>query len=847
MFPSTFSLPKKILNIASVSLCISLTLHGNAQTASSNSASIPTAIPSAMPTLTKSVNTFIGTQDDGNTFPGASAAFGMIQVSPIGEHYSGWRYTDPSIRGFGHFFLSGAGCWEQGGQLSVLPVTGSIAAGGDFDTSKPDSFNHKKYAAKYTHDDEVGQAGYFKIKLTSYGGITAESSALTRVAAERYTFADQTKAAHILVNVGQANERHSVVGSSVQVIGDRALEGSIVTQSFCGGAKYTTWFRMEFSRPFTAHGIWNETGGIAGVRTLSQQGDSRPHGAWLSFDIRDDASVTAISAISHVDAEGARRNLRAEGMSDGRLMQFDALRTKAQANWQQELSSIQIQGGDHNQRTVFYTALYHALLQPLTANDTDGRYRGWDNQIHVVDRQKNENYYEFFSLWDTYRAQNQLIALLRPQRARDIANSVLKIHEQSGWLPRWGYASFESNVMTGDPVTPFLVDLWRYGALKGQEQQAYAALRQNAFAVPNFNLRAQGRAGNPHYLQHGYVQYDRTYPSKGMDVDPHHGGSATMEYAQADGALAYMASALGHHQDAKQLMQRASNWRQVWDKETTDNELGFRGFPRARLSNGDWYTETDGSYSPRSEHGFHEGTAWQYQWLVQQDVPGLVKAMGGSAQTARRLDAFFALDALQKDPYAAVRRDWVVGPYSYYKQYRYNPNNEPDLHAPWIYTHIGQPWKTTIVARAAETLFSNAPNGVTGNDDLGTMSAWYLFSALGIYPSTPGTGQFLLHSPKFARADIQLGNGKTLSILANPAGQNNAQKNTQQASHFIQSVRYQGQTRHQVFLDWEQIQAGGVLEMTLDRASETQANPPAWGTQANALPPSLLGRKHKQK
>ncbi|MBY0574053.1 MAG: glycoside hydrolase family 92 protein, partial [Undibacterium sp.] len=242
---------------------------------------------------TMPVNTFIGTQDDGNTFPGAVAPFGMIQLSPIGDHYSGWRYTDTQIRGFGHSFLSGAGCWEQGGQLSVLPVIGSIQAGGDFDTRKAESFDHKKYAANFSHEGEVGQAGYFKIELTSYGGITAESTALTRAASERYTFKTDQKEGHLLVNLGQANEKHSVVASSLQVVGERVLEGKIVTRSFCGGAQYSTWFRLEFDRPFIAHGIWNHEGGHALKKdqtALSQQGDSRPHGAWFSFDLHGQKS-----------------------------------------------------------------------------------------------------------------------------------------------------------------------------------------------------------------------------------------------------------------------------------------------------------------------------------------------------------------------------------------------------------------------------------------------------------------------------------------------------------------------------------------------------------------------------
>jgi predicted alpha-1,2-mannosidase len=421
-----------------------------------------------------------------------------------------------------------------------------------------------------------------------------------------------------------------------------------------------------------------------------------------------------------------------------------------------------------------------------------------------------------------------MLALLRPQRARDIGNTILKIREQGGWLPRWGYANFETNVMTGDPVTPFLVDLWRYGDLKGHESEAYAALRENAFGVPPQRTRAQGRSGNPSYLSQGFVQFDLTFLSKGMDTDPHQGASATLEYALADSALAVMAKSLGHAQDARLLDQRALNWRKLWDANVTDAPTGLHGFPRPRLEDGSWFTDVNGAYDPRGERGFHEGTAWQYQWLVRQDIPGLAAAMGGPAQALHRLDLFFDYDALAADP-QAVRKSWVMGAYSYYSQFRYNPNNEPDLHAPWVYTLMGQPWKTTTVLRAAETLFNNGPNGVTGNDDLGTMSAWYMFSALGLYPDAPGSGRFLLHAPRFARAEIDLGNGHILRIEA-PAAKPGERR-------FVQAVSWNGKPQSRVWLDWEQLQAGGTLGYRLD----TQPDAAGWGTRARDLPHAPAG------
>src|SRR5690606_36115809 len=333
----------------------------------------------AAPTaLEREVNTFIGSKDDGNTFPGASAPFGLIQVSPIGSHYTGWRYDDEKIRGFGHSFISGAGCGEQGGEVSMLPVTGTIGPGGDFDTADAKSFDHKKYASSYSHDGEIGQASYYKVRLTNYGGIDVETTARTRAAAERYTFAAGQDTGQVLVNVGQANERHSVIGSVIDVVGDRALEGKLVTKSFCGGHQYTTWFRVEFDRPFKAHGVWGEAGGLPGARH-SMEGEAKPNGAWLSFDLADGRAVTATTAISHVDAEGARNNLRADGMQGGKLIGFDRMREMSQQQWRQQLAGVKVEGGSKDDRTVLYTALYHALLQPMTGSDADGRYRGYDD------------------------------------------------------------------------------------------------------------------------------------------------------------------------------------------------------------------------------------------------------------------------------------------------------------------------------------------------------------------------------------------------------------------------------------------------------------------------------------
>ncbi|WP_436394242.1 GH92 family glycosyl hydrolase [Amycolatopsis sp. MEPSY49] len=757
------------------------------------------------------VNTFIGTQDEGNTFPGASAPFGMTQVSPITSHYAGYRYTDTAIRGFGHFFLSGAGCWEQGGLVSTLPTTGEVGPGKAFDTTKASTFDQKLYAAPFTHDGEIGKPGYYKVHLTGYGGVDVETTAATRAGVERYTFTKPGDA-NVFVNVGQANDKEPVTGSSIRVVDDRTVEGTVESQAFCGGKAYTTYFTTKFDKPFKSSGTWSPDGGTPGSR--ESKGGAGLRGAWLTF--AGGGQVTATTAISQVDAQGARVNLAAE-----KIRSFDAAKDAVQRTWRHELSTVDIKGGSTDDRTVFYTSLYHALLQPLTANDADGRYYGFDKKIH---RAVGWTYYDFFSLWDTYRSQNQLLALLRPSRAKDIAKSILAIHDQGGWLPRWAYASQETNTMTGDPVTPFLVDLWRFGALSGEEAHAYQALLQNSREIPPASSPFQGRSGNASYQADGFVQYDPNFPKKGQDTDPNHGASATLEYALGDCSLSVMAAALGKKDDAAALEEKGRTYRTLWDETQTDR--GFTGFFRPKVLGGDWFSPADKPYSPQSQDGFHEGTAWQYQWLVQQDVPGLVDRMGGPAATGKRLDDFFAYDELLKNPATAVRENWVVGPYDYYDQFRYNPNNEPDLHSPWMYALTGQPAKTSAVVRAAHTLFTNAPNGVTGNDDLGTMSAWYVFSALGLYPAVPGTGNFVLNAPRFAKSVLHLENGRDVTIKAPGADGSELQ--------YVSGLKVESRASDRVYVNVDQLKRGATLDfrLTADAATAT------WGTSPASAPVS---------
>ncbi len=622
--------------------------------------------------LTDRVDPFIGSQDEGNTFPGAAVPFGMVQLSPDTGHGTGYDYDEHSIRGFSAVHLSGVGC-RIGGDLPVLPTTGPVASTDD-----------ARYAAAYSHANEQASPGYYRVGLSSYGGITAELTATTRTGWQRYTY-PATDRANVLLDTGQA--LHAVLSSTVTVLDDRTVETAITGKGFCFGTlPYTLYTVTRFDRPFTAHGTWD--GGRVTAGSATSSGSGR-RGAYVRFDTRHDRTVTAVTALSYVSARGALDNLRAEGRGT-----FDSTVQAAQRLWERRLGTVRVRGGGLERQRTFYSALYRSLLAPDTGSDADGSYTGWDGRVH---RAKGFTYYQNWSLWDTYRTQAQLLSLIAPAETRDMALSLLRVRAEGGWLPKWGYATVETNVMTGDPVTPFLVNAFAQGLLKGHEQEAYAALRENADSTPPAGSPYEGRGGNARYLADGYVPLDPGAASVAEGGDEARGASATLEYALADAALATMADALGHPADARRYRARGQNYRNVFDPRT--------GYFRPRDVNGLFTGPAD----PERGTGFHEGTAAQYLWQVPQDLPGLIGLIGGDETVNDRLDSFFDYGRLLADPARTARDVWVDDPYEYYGRNTYNPQNEPDLIAPYTYLSTGQPWKTTDVVHAALTLFTDAP------------------------------------------------------------------------------------------------------------------------------------------
>ncbi|MEV6170791.1 GH92 family glycosyl hydrolase [Streptomyces sp. NPDC051954] len=739
--------------------------------------------------LTDLVNPFIGTENEGNTYPGAAVPFGMVQLSPDTGHGTGYDYSDDRIRGFSLVHLSGVGC-GLGGDLPVLPTTGDVT-----------QTDYAQYAAGFSHEDEEASPGYYKVGLAS--GIDAELSATERTGVQRYTF-PATDKANVLLNAGQSLHRN--ISTEVKILDSRTVRTAITGSGFCQDTKpYTVYTVTRFDRPFTAYGTWDGSAVTAGSK-------SGRDGAYVRFDTTGDRTVEATTALSYVDARGAAGNLRAEG---GRS--FDSVRHKAQRAWEDRLDDVRVQGGSDTLRRTFYSSLYRSFLAPNIGSDADGRYTGWDQKIH---RARGWTYYQNWSLWDTYRTQSQLLALLAPREARDMAISVIKIDEESGWLPKWGYGTVETNIMTGDPVTPFLTNAYQQGLLQGYEdyaERAYRALKKNADGVPPADSPAVGREANQEYIAEGFAPYIKGRPhAKPGDSDYDHGASATLEYALSDAMLAQMARDLGHPADAARYAARAQSYRHVFDAST--------GFFRARDASGAFTGPAD----PAKSEGFHEGTSWQYQWLVPQDLPGMVGLIGGTQAANERLDSFFAYEQLLADPAKTAREVWVNGPYDYYNADKYNPQNEPDLIAPYTYLSTGQPWKTTDVVHAALTLFTDAPTGMTGNDDLGTMSAWNVLSSIGIFPVQPGYDTWGLSTPVFDRVDLTLDRryypkgGLTISASG-----------TSDTDRYIQSARTDRSAYERTYL------TTGTLRSLRSLVFTVGPRPSEWGTSPEAAPPAL--------
>lgn len=663
------------------------------------------------------VNPFIGTTNYGTTNPGAVCPQGMMSVVPFNvmgavegnrDKDSRWwstpyEHNNVFFTGYAHVNLSGVGCPELG-SLLLMPTTGELEV------------DYMKYGSHYT--DEQASPGYYSNILTKYG-IKTEVTATPRTGRARFTFPEGK--GNILLNLGEGLTNES--GATVRFVNDREIEGSKLLGTFCYNPQsvFPIYFVMRIDkqpgdrgywkkmRPMTVEAQWDSTAGTRKIYTSylkEMSGDDI--GTWFTFDTRECETIEVSIGVSFVSIENARENLEAE--QAGRT--FDDLRQAARAAWRNDLSRILVEGGTDDQRTVLYTALYHFLIHPNILNDVNGEYPAMEsNEILTTQGRR----YTVFSLWDTYRNVHQLMTLLFPDRQLDMVRTMIDMYREHGWLPKWELYGRETLTMEGDPAIPVIVDTWMKGLRDFDLETAYEAMRKSATAPGAENLM---RPDADDYFNLGYVplreQYDNSV-------------SHALEYYIADFSLSRLAAALGKKEDAKLFYERSLGYRHYFCPEY--------GTLRPKLPDGTFYApfnpEQGANFEPCP--GFHEGSAWNYTFYVPHDIPGLTRLMGGRK-------AF--IDKLQHVFDAGL----------------YDPANEPDIAYPYLFSYFkGEEWRTQkLVKELLAKYFKAAPDGIPGNDDTGTMSAWAIFSMLGFYPDCPGLPEYTLTAPTFDKVTIQL-------------------------------------------------------------------------------------------
>jgi predicted alpha-1,2-mannosidase len=745
----------------------------------------------SMTDLVQYVNPIWGTGNypaqwgDNNLFPGAVMPFGMIQWSPdtgAGTKPGGYAYYDTQISGFSLDHLSGAGC-PDGGNFSFMPL---------LDTAQPPNGNRQAFATGFSHDNETTRPGYYALTLDN--GIKVELTTTTRTGFGRFTY-PPLKTATMAINA--ASDVNGSSDAYISISPDaREVSGWSIGGHFCGAGgherdKRTIYFCAIFDRPFAGYATWSDGANTAN----SKSGNGSASGAFLTFDTTKDNTVLVKVGISYVSIANARANISAENpVSHFLSKDFDSATEAASDVWNAWLNKVQVSGGTTNQFDVFYTMVYHSLIGPTTCSDANGDYLGYDGEVHNTGGRVQ---YANFSGWDIYRSEAQWLAMIAPAEASDMAQSLLADYQQGGAFPRWGVTTMDSGVMMGDPAAPIIADFYMFGATNFDTSNALAGLVRAATDPSVYAPRSKTheRDGLKDYLKLGYI------PEHG-EQDGYGCVSMVLEYDSADFGLAQLASALGDKADSDTLLKNAQNWRNLYNADT--------GYIQMRQRNGDWAPGfTNNSTDYNGETAYVEGNAAQYLWMVPFNYKGLADAMGGQDAAVKRLDEFFGeLNAGMGVPHA-----WL--------------GNEPCLETPWIYDFWGQPYKTQAVVRRAMTeLYSAAPAAYPGNDDLGEMSSWYIFGALGMYPELPGSDILVTGSPLFPRAVLHLRHGE-VTITGNGAAQN---------APYVQSLTVNGQTWDQPWLRFRDISRGGTLAYDLSDAPDMD-----WGSDPANAPPSFDG------
>jgi len=756
--------------------------------------------------VTKWVDPFIGTGGDGHTFPGAVVPFGMVQLSPdsaavsrgvdpqseIYKHSAGYHFDDKTITGFSHTHFSGTGHSDLG-DLLIMPMTGKphLTPGSADD---PDS----GYRSRFNHKNETASPGYYAVQLSDYN-IKAELTATARTGMHRYTFQNKAQA-HVLLDLTASiyNFKNKVIWSDVRVIDNQTL---LAYRSTNGWAKQREmYFAIKFSRPFDSIELVNEDDARYRCMRCVTKRNNRPS-TIVNSAIQTTAGK-AIKVLAHFKKPNAapllvkvglsavsRKNALENLMTENPDWNFDGIKQQAKQQWQNKLSVVEAEG-DKAQKRQLYTALYHALQAPSIYQDVNGQYRGVDGEIHQA---KDFENYTLFSLWDTYRALHPLLTYIAPEKVPNMIKSMLAHYEQSydNMLPIWSFQGHETWTMIGYHAVSVIADAYLKGIRGFDAELAMKAMLETA-NNPKYDAI-------PEYVKNGYVPMDKLRESV----------SITLEYAYNDFTIAKMAQAMGKNDIAATFYERAKSYKNVFDKNV--------GFMRGKNSKGVWNPAFDAEEA-KLMGPFTEGNSFQYTFYVPHDVNELVKLIGGDVAFEARLDLLFNKELSHEKIKEHEDIAGLIGQYAH--------GNEPSHHIAYLYNYAGKPWRTQErIRQVMDTLSSDKPDGLAGNDDVGQMSAWYVFSAMGFYPVAPGDLTYAIGAPQLPQISLNLANGKTFRVQA---------KKLSKANKYIKSARLNGKPLLRSYITHDDIMRGGNLEFVMSNEPNK-----LWGVDLSQRPPSM--------
>ena len=735
--------------------------------------------------LAKYVDPMIGTAKMGHTYPGATVPFGSVQLSPdtdtipyavngrynpdVYKYCAGYQYEDSTIVGFSHTHFSGTGHSDLGDFL-VMPTVGKLQLNPGTETN-PDS----GYRSRFSHDEETAEAGYYAVNLKDYG-IKAEMTATTRVGVHQYTF-PKSDQAHIILDLksGIYNYDEKNVWTIVRVENDSTITGYRQTSGWARTRK--VYFAMTFSKAFKSYGQEKQPGQVyRGFWGRFDQEHNFPQMAgndlrlYFDFDTEANEAIQVKMALSPVSTEGALKNMEAEVPG----WDFNAVKQQARDTWNKELQKVTVETLEESDKVNLYTAMYHAFLGPTVYMDVDGKYMGLDRNVHEADGFTN---YTSFSLWDTYRALHPLFNVLQPQRNQDMVQSMMVHQEQSvhHMLPIWSHYANENWCMIGYHSASVIADAIVKGNADFDQNAALDACVETA--------RVRYFDGIGDYIDMGYVPEDKS----GASV------SKTLEYAYDDWAIAQAAKKLGRDEIYKEFIERSTYWKNVYDKSI--------GFMRPKLSDGSFKKEFDALNT--HGQGFIEGNSWNYSLYVPQDPAGMIDLMGGKEKFSIHLDSLFTMELPDKyfENTEDISREGIIGNYVH--------GNEPSHHVAYLYNWTDDAYKAQDKIRMIlKEKYMTGSDGLSGNDDFGQMSAWYLFSSLGFYPVAPGSVNYALGSPAVKEATLNLDNGNTFKVEA---------KNQSEKNVYVRKVELNGKELTEPFITHDQVMNGGTLTFYMSR------------------------------